>query len=141
MCTSPQTHVRHLTSILKQPLQPEPVMISLTTIRYLSVNSTDAVQLSGRVLSGELCHDIGNCRTSWDIVSSCVATILSCTWLAIHPNVPKQGKGKFWKFWRHIGHFIVALIAPEVIVAFAWNERIAARKIAFFHKGTSISLE
>ncbi|KAF9466985.1 hypothetical protein BDZ94DRAFT_1134279, partial [Collybia nuda] len=66
--------------------------------------------------SANLCRDLGHCRGLWDIVWSCLAMIFSCTWLALHLNVPKQGKGILWNLGRHAVAFFVALIAPEVIL-------------------------
>ncbi|KAF7369995.1 hypothetical protein MSAN_00629400 [Mycena sanguinolenta] len=34
------------------------------------------------------CDDINNCRTFFDIVWGCLATIFACTWVSVHPNVP-----------------------------------------------------
>jgi hypothetical protein len=35
------------------------------------------------------CKDIDNCRTILGIVWSCISTILLCTWVSIHPNIPE----------------------------------------------------
>lgn len=34
------------------------------------------------------CADLQDCRTIWNIVSSCIVTIFSCIWVAVHPNLP-----------------------------------------------------
>ncbi|KAF9466992.1 hypothetical protein BDZ94DRAFT_1250264 [Collybia nuda] len=84
--------------------------------------------------SGKSCRDLGDCRNTWDIIWSCLATIFSCTWVALHLNVPKQGKGELWKFGRHAFYFMVALIAPELMIALAHKQRSMAKKIAAEHK-------
>lgn len=38
--------------------------------------------------STNVCNDINNCRTLVGIVSSCLATIFACVWIAVHPNIP-----------------------------------------------------
>lgn len=35
------------------------------------------------------CNTLGECRTIWDIIWSCLATIFVCIWVAIHPNIPR----------------------------------------------------
>ena len=35
------------------------------------------------------CKDIDNCRTILGIVWSCISTILLCTWVSNHPNIPE----------------------------------------------------
>lgn len=84
------------------------------------------------------CRDFGHCRSVWDIVWSCLATIFACTWLAVHLNVPEQGKGELWKFGRRAVAFGVALIAPEVIIQKAWNQHASAKKLAAKYKGQYI---
>ncbi|KAF8581885.1 hypothetical protein K439DRAFT_1392285 [Ramaria rubella] len=83
------------------------------------------------------CKDIDNCRTLWDIIWSCLATVLLCTWVAIHPNIPGLDEGRFRIALRRLGMFVVALIAPELVVAWAMRQWLAARKIAKQHRGWS----
>ncbi|KAF9466986.1 hypothetical protein BDZ94DRAFT_1305846 [Collybia nuda] len=79
-------------------------------------------------------QDPGHYRSIWDIIWSCLVTIGSCTWLALHLNIRKQGKGTLWKLGRHVVAFFVALIAPEVIIEIAWCQWIIAKKIANDYK-------
>ncbi|KAF8588771.1 hypothetical protein K439DRAFT_1629357 [Ramaria rubella] len=83
------------------------------------------------------CKDIDNCRTLWDIIWSCLATVLSCTWVAIHPNIPDPDEGRFRIALRRLEMFVVALIAPELVVAWAMRQWVAARMIAKQHRGWS----
>ncbi|EKM75224.1 hypothetical protein AGABI1DRAFT_64830, partial [Agaricus bisporus var. burnettii JB137-S8] len=76
------------------------------------------------------CNDISSCRTLPNIVLSCITTILACTWVALHLNVPRpKTYQSFWRSWlRRIGWMIIALIAPEIITGIAIKELLEARK-------------
>jgi hypothetical protein len=88
------------------------------------------------------CDDIDGCRKLIDIVWSCLTTIFACTWVSLHPNIPPvsytQDMG-FWENWFHILEgflrhqllpFVVALLAPEWILAWAIQQWIVASQIA-----------
>lgn len=110
-------------------------MIVLPVIVYYLQAHSAYAQLANSDQGDKSCRDLGHCRSLWDIVWSCVTTIFACTWLAVHLNVPKQGKGRMWKIWRRVGAFAWALIAPEMIIMGAWDQRASAKKIASDHKG------
>ncbi|EKM77090.1 hypothetical protein AGABI1DRAFT_13751, partial [Agaricus bisporus var. burnettii JB137-S8] len=74
------------------------------------------------------CADISRYRTTTNIVLSCLTTILACTWVALHLDVPKSHQSIWKYFWRRFGWMIVALIAPELIAGIAIKERLAAKK-------------
>lgn len=99
------------------------------------------------------CDDLASCRTEWNIVVSCLATILLCTWITIHPNVLYSASDfdldsedrksmnfrqkslsavrRLWSsFRKRIPVFIVALIYPEYILGWAVRQCLIARKIA-----------
>ncbi|KAK0228927.1 hypothetical protein IW262DRAFT_1242668, partial [Armillaria fumosa] len=63
-------------------------------------------------------------RTLWNVLWSCLTTIFASTWLAVHPNVPgrriTKGEGPWILSTReHLKVMAMALIAPEIIVAWA----------------------
>ncbi|KAF9478658.1 hypothetical protein BDN70DRAFT_835642 [Pholiota conissans] len=68
-----------------------------------------------------------NDRTIWDIIWSCAATILACTWTALHPNIP----GPYDSGWRCLKRRVVmtfyAIIAPEVVALWALIQWTGAR--------------
>jgi hypothetical protein len=88
------------------------------------------------------CNDLNECRKLIDIIWSCLTTIFACTWLTLHPNIPplpptedmKFGENcayKVKKFLRHqLVPFIVTLLAPEWILAWAMMQRVVANEIA-----------
>ena len=95
-----------------------------------------------RSLAGNRCNDLAHCRTIWNIVWSCLVTIFSCTWVAVHPNVPcpKKRKANGW-IQRCIGNpllsfaehrlplFICALLVPEYVLAWSIRQFLRAREI------------
>jgi hypothetical protein len=84
------------------------------------------------------CVDGNTCRTLWEIVRSCLFTILLCTWVSVHPNIP--GPDEEWPkvTYRRVGIMLTALIAPEFIVAWAMRQRILAHELAEEHKGEPV---
>ncbi|KAK7028701.1 hypothetical protein R3P38DRAFT_3519047, partial [Favolaschia claudopus] len=85
------------------------------------------------------CTDIDKCRTLYDIVWACLTTIFACIWVSVHPNMPPQPSA--WDGTagsrRRLRLMLVALIAPEIMVAFAARQWFSARR---FSKAHEISL-
>ena len=74
---------------------------------------------------------------------SCIVTIFSCTWVAVHPNIPcpKEREANGWierciwnpllSFAEHrLPLFICALLVPEYVLAWAIRQFLKAREIA-----------
>ena len=89
------------------------------------------------------CTDLTHCRTVWNIIWSCLVTIFSCTWVAVHPNIPspkkREEKNRFQKWIRNpilsfashrLPLFVCALLNPEYILAWAIRQYLNARRIA-----------
>ncbi|KAJ7863507.1 hypothetical protein B0H14DRAFT_2738364 [Mycena olivaceomarginata] len=68
-----------------------------------------------------------NNRTLFSIVSSCLATVFACTWVSVHPNVPRSSQGNLALSWRRFGLMLVAVITPELMAGFAARQFIDAR--------------
>ena len=87
----------------------------------------------------ERCDSLDHCRTIWNIIWSCLATILACVWVAIHPNLPqlhpprKTLAKKFWDaargFVDKLGISLLALLAPEFILAWALRQWFNVRRL------------
>ncbi|KAL4257808.1 hypothetical protein AB1N83_011288 [Pleurotus pulmonarius] len=74
-----------------------------------------------------------NDRDTTDIVWSCLAVIFSCTWVAIHPNVPHHDiRASGWKMLRRrVLLMLWAILVPELMVMWAvrqWFEADQAVK-------------
>ena len=94
-------------------------------------------------LESNSCADVTHARTIWNIIWSCLATIFSCTWVAVHPNMPcpkkREAKNCFQRWIRNpllsfaehrLPLFICALLVPEYVLAWAIRQYMVARKIA-----------
>jgi hypothetical protein len=68
-------------------------------------------------------------RTLWQLVYSCAATILACSWVSVHPNVPGRQDSGWERLKARLYLMLIALIAPEVIVMFAMRQRRVAVKL------------
>jgi len=77
------------------------------------------------------------------IVSDSLVTTFLCTWVAVHPNIPPAGECGWNAVWRRIKLMFWALVAPELILAWAVKQRHAAQEIADIYneiKGTYYTL-
>ncbi|KAK0472428.1 hypothetical protein EDD18DRAFT_1094216 [Armillaria luteobubalina] len=71
-------------------------------------------------------------RTVLSILWGCFATIFACTWIAVHPNVPGRDittKGTVSCAIERLKIWSITMLAPEVIVAWAAEQLIVARKL------------
>ncbi|PVG00178.1 hypothetical protein CPB86DRAFT_229568 [Serendipita vermifera] len=122
-------------------------MLFLLAIYHLaSTNALPFADVSPETLSPratQTCDDINDCRKLIDIIWSCLTTIFACTWLTLHPNIPPpliDDKNLDFlqkcflavkRFLRHrLPPFLVALIAPEWILARAMQQRAIAGEIS-----------
>ena len=122
-------------------------MLFLLFLYYLfqgpSIDAGPIPTIEDRSLAGNHCNDLAHCRTIWNIVWSCLVTIFSCTWVAVHPNVPcpkkREANGWIERYIRNpllsfVEHrlplFICALLVPEYVLAWAIRQFLKARKIA-----------
>ena len=107
------------------------MFILLTTIYVLK--RVLAAPIQGVILEDRAapssCTDLGNCRTILNIVWSCLVTIFACTWVSMHPNVPRPGTtNRHWysRPLRRAWIMFYALIGPEFFIFWAWRQRVAA---------------
>ena len=118
-------------------------MLFLIFIYYLvhgaseSINASPIPSPDHRSLAGNRCTDLTHCRTVWNIIWSCLITIFSCTWVAVHPNIPCPRKqNAIISFAEHrLPLFVCALLVPEYVLAWAIRQFLSARKIANQDKG------
>ena len=58
-------------------------------------------------------------RGTFDILSTCIITLLLCVWTAVHLNVSPPGT--IWRSrLRKVGWLVLALLAPEMVAYTAW---------------------
>ena len=56
--------------------------------QWTSIDASPVSPVGNRSLAPNHCKDLSHCRSIWNIVWSCLVTIFSCTWIAVHLNVP-----------------------------------------------------
>jgi len=83
------------------------------------------------------CDDPNGCRSLVDIIRSCILTILLCTWVSIHPNIPSPDERWPRIAVRRAGLMLLALFVPEAVIGWALRQRLAAAELAEEHKGAS----
>ena len=94
------------------------------------------------------CTNLTHCRTVWNIIWSCLVTVFSCTWVAVHPNIPcpkkREAKNCVERWIRNpILSFaehrlllsVCALLVPKYVLAWAVRQYLGAREIARDNKG------
>jgi hypothetical protein len=113
---------------------------SVKSTRFLFVPIVD--RSSESVSSSHICNDIDNCRKLKDVIWGCITTIFACTWLTLHRNIAPPADNwdhnlrervshRLKRFLRHrLLPFVIALIAPEWILAWAIQQSVVANQIA-----------
>jgi hypothetical protein len=67
-------------------------------------------------------HPEPRTRGTFSILSSCLITMSLCIWTSLHLNLPEHKKEHLQKY-RKLGWMILGLIAPEMVVWNAWEQR------------------
>ncbi|KZP17671.1 hypothetical protein FIBSPDRAFT_746605 [Athelia psychrophila] len=115
-------------------------------ITSLPTSNVSSIISQNITASSQSCTDIKTCRTLEQIVVSCLATILACVWLAVHPNVPAPNVKRphhgnilvraLKAVWRKVLDqreavliFGLAFLAPEWILAWAVRQALYARTL------------
>ena len=65
-----------------------------------------------RSLAENHCTDLTHCLTIWEIVWSCLVTIFSRTWVAVHL---RRNEKLLLSFAEHLLSFVCALLVPAQI--------------------------
>ena len=97
--------------------------------------------VSGDQLQAPSCSDPDGCRSLWDIIRSCGLTMLLCIWASVHTNIPSPDERWPKIAVRRAGIVLAALFMPELIIAWALRQRMAAVRLAEEHKGEYIKTE
>ncbi|ESK84727.1 hypothetical protein Moror_610 [Moniliophthora roreri MCA 2997] len=80
-------------------------------------------------VTGE-CININGCRMITGILWNCLSVILICTWVAIHPNIPRVGTHPALVVYKNIQLMVIAILAPEIITLWAMRQWYSAKAIA-----------
>ncbi|KAJ6110654.1 hypothetical protein N7486_002889 [Penicillium sp. IBT 16267x] len=95
------------------------ILIGLATPSFAYSNST---ALEGWQFNGDS-------RSSWDILWSCLSTILACTWTALHLAVPERDQSEIAQIVLKLSSWICAILAPELMAGIAAEELCRANAV------------
>ena len=122
--------------------------LSKILIFLMLIGASPIPPIISRSLEPNSCSDLSHCRTIGNIIWSCIVTILSCTWVSVHSDIPcpkkRDGKSRFQRWiWNRIPSlaekrlrlFLCALLVPEYILAWAIRQYLSAREIAHKNEG------
>jgi hypothetical protein len=98
------------------------VLTSIHTITQASeiVSATKPSQIA------ESCKEF---RTIFDIIWPCFITMFACAWTAVHPNIPGPDEGKLSILWTRMKLVMLTLVAPEVTLFWALEQRRRAKEV------------
>lgn len=68
-----------------------------------------------------------NFRGTWDLIVSCVLTLVICVWSALHLNVPAETSRLRDRNIRRLRWILLGIFAPEVVVSTAFAQFLTAR--------------
>ncbi|KZP19179.1 hypothetical protein FIBSPDRAFT_744307 [Athelia psychrophila] len=80
--------------------------------------------------TSDTCNDLHHCRSLVGIVTSCVATIFACVWVAVHPNVPGPDQSLISRCFQSFKLVAATLLVPEWVLAWAMRQFLQAQKFA-----------
>jgi len=112
-------------------------IFAVTHASPLGLQSLSRVSPEQLEAPGPSCDDPNGCRSLGNIIRSCILTILLCTWVSMHPNIPSPDERWPRLALRRVGLMVLALLVSEAIIAWALRQRQAAAKLAKEHKGES----
>ena len=120
------------------------IMLLAFTVYHLAWQVVQALPIPESVIDPRSlpnhCDDLYQCRTVWDIIWSCIATIFACTWIALHLNIPGLKETWYTIALRKAGVMLLAIIAPEIVVMWAMRQWLVAHRIAKKCRGVYRSL-
>ncbi|KAF8811620.1 hypothetical protein BYT27DRAFT_7183765 [Phlegmacium glaucopus] len=69
-------------------------------------------------------------RGTFNILTTCVLTLILCMWTAMHMNIPPQDESPISRMARKLMWTLIALLAPEIVAYIAWRQWISAKSLA-----------
>ena len=91
-----------------------------------SRRETKTSEPSSQLVSGWVSQP--NTRGTMDIIWSCASTIFICVWVMLHLNIPAEKDGEVTRFLRKLKWFVLALLAPELLMLFAGGQWASAKR-------------
>ncbi len=103
-------------------------LLLLFLLTYHVVQAPDAPSISPHEEAPTNCVDGCSKRTLLNIIWGCLSTTIICSWATVHPNIPPQ-EGPFKGILRRLELMLWIVVAPEILPAWAFNQRLAATTI------------
>lgn len=115
------------------------MLVLISTLYILHTSGVFAAPITNSTApisnSTALHHDVApgwvsgpKTRGTWQILYSCVFTLLLCVYTAIHLNVPAKSDTALRLWLRKLKWASVAILAPEIVVYAAFEQWYCARK-------------
>ena len=106
------------------------MILLFLTIQYLyDTASTAPTNATFQAADVPVVVNGANYRSTAQIVTSCMSTVLLCTWFTIHPDVCGPGSTLKERVGRKVELFLWALLMPESVMTWACNQWLGARQI------------
>ena len=123
--------------LLQASLYPEgycatstPLYLKMSTIRLLLLHGLSGSTASPITTTSNTSIPISlSERSIWDILWSCLATMFTVTWVSVHPNAPSLEEPSYVIFRRRVFLMSIALLAPELMVLWAFKQWKGAKMI------------
>jgi len=121
-------------------------MLLLLLFAYLAHNATQALTLpldsesQSKALDTRLGDQYFDDRTVWSIVWSCLATLFACSWVAVHPNIPRSTDSEALILGRRLATMGYMLLAPELVIFWAAQQHFSANEIAVKHRSKGVQV-
>ena len=93
------------------------------------ISTSDIHDLQPPLFIRDESSDDCSLRSVWDVAWSCLATTFAVTWVSVHPNVPLLEEGKWAILRRRLFLMVLSLLAPEVMIMWAFKQWKGALKI------------
>ena len=77
-------------------------------------------------------------RSLFDILWSCLATLFACSWVSVHPNIPGTDESWWRIYLRRLELMFWAVLAPELIISWAFRQWLGARNFKKLYKGSQM---
>jgi len=142
--STPRTHG----GVSKHPhrsQRPLITMLLLLLFTYFAHNATQALTIplghedQSEALFPRLGDQYFDDRSVWSIVWSCLATLFACSWVAVHPNVPRATDSEALIFGRRLATMGYMLLAPELIIFWAAKQHFSAKEIEGKYQGWNLA--
>ncbi|KZP14052.1 hypothetical protein FIBSPDRAFT_921454 [Athelia psychrophila] len=114
-------------SLLQGCIAPA-VSNAIAPAKYASPFPDTTSSLDSSSSTSNTCDSLNNCRSLVGIVTSCLATIFACVWVAVHPNVPGPKQDRTSRYFESFKLVVVTLLVPEWVLAWAVRQFLQARK-------------